>query len=73
MITNLSITSLSQGQIFGAKPSMEEFERQLEADPTYKAYDKLCAILAAFGSNLQVLRRAGWRPTFTFQKHHNVH
>ena len=73
MITNLSITSLSQGQIFGAKPSMEEFERQLEADPTYKAYDKLCAILAAFASNLKVLKRAGWRPTFTFQKHHNAH
>ena len=45
MISNLSITSRNQGQIFGAQPSMEEFERQLEADPVYHAYSKMGGLL----------------------------
>ena len=45
MISNLSITSRSQGQIFGAKPSIEEFQRQLEADLVYQAYSKLGGLL----------------------------
>ena len=73
MITTLSITSRSQGQIFGAKPSMEEFERQLEADPTYKAYNKLCAILAAFAGTAQALKRSIAKASFAFHKHHPAH
>ncbi len=45
MTTPLSITSRNQGQIFGAKPSMVEFERQLAADPTFAAYGKICTLL----------------------------
>lgn len=37
MTTPLNITSRNQGQIFGAKPSLEDFERQLEADPVMRA------------------------------------
>ncbi len=62
MITNLSITSRSQGQIFGAKPSMEEFERQLEADPTYQAYSKLTAILTALLAPLSYTNAQPQRP-----------
>ena len=50
MTTPLSITSRSQGQIFGAKPSIAEFERQLETDPSYKAFNKLCDTVATLGS-----------------------
>ena len=45
MTTPLSIVSFSQGQIFGAKPSMEEFERQLADDPAFVAYGKVCTFL----------------------------
>ncbi len=41
MTTPLSITSRSQGQIFGAKPSLENMERQLEADPMTRFMAKL--------------------------------
>ena len=73
MITNLSITSRSQGQIFGAKLSMEEFERQLEADPTYKAFNKLCAILAAFAGAAQALKRTTGKAAFAIHKHRSAH
>ena len=73
MISNLSITSRSQGQIFGAKPSIEEFQRQLEADPTYRAYNKLCAILAAFAGTAQALKRSIAKASFAFHKHHPAH
>ena len=69
----LTITSRSQGQIFGAKPSMEEFERQLAADPTYKAYNRFCTILAAFVINAQALRRTTAKVSFAFQRHHPAH
>lgn len=45
MTTPISITSLSQGQIFGAKPSMEDFERRLADDPTFIAYGKVSTFL----------------------------
>lgn len=70
MTTNLSITSRNQGQIFGSKPSMEEFERQLEADPSFKAYTKICTILAAIGSRLSALNHAVKNLPATVQKQH---
>ena len=60
MISNLSITSRSQGQIFGAKPSMEEFERQLETDPVYQAYSKMGGLLEVL---LAPIRFANASPT----------
>jgi hypothetical protein len=45
MTTPLSITSRGQGQIFGKKPSMEDFERQLTDDPVFVAYSKVCTFL----------------------------
>ena len=73
MITNLSITSRNQGQIFGAKPSMEEFERQLEADPTFKAYNKLSGILSACVSTAKALKRTMGKVTFALHRHHPAH
>ena len=67
------ITSRNQGQIFGAKPSMEEFERQLEADPSYQAYNKLTAFLAAFVGALKLLKRATSRISFAFHRRHPAH
>ena len=64
MINYLSITSRSQGQIFGAKPSMEEFERQLEADGSIKIYNNLCAILAAFTAAARALKRTTGKASF---------
>ena len=69
MISNLSITSRSQGQIFGAQPSVEEFERQLEADPIYKAYNKLSAIMGKFAGAAQALKRTTEKAKFAFDKH----
>jgi hypothetical protein len=45
MTTPLSITSRSQGQIFGKEPSMEDFERLLADDPAFVAYGKVCTFL----------------------------
>ena len=73
MITNLSITSRSQGQIFGAKPSMEEFERQLEADPTYRAYSKISTLLVAFVDAVKVLKRAAAKVSFAVHRRHPAH
>ena len=73
MITNLSITSLSQGQIFGAKPSMEEFERQLEADGSIRIYNNLCAILAAFAGAARALKRTTGKASFVVHKHYPAH
>ena len=67
MPTSLTITSRSQGQIFGPKPTVQDFERQLEADPTYKFYNKIQTILVALSSNLQFLKRTGWKPFFALQ------
>ena len=67
------ITSRNQGQIFGAKPSMEEFERQLEADPTYQAYNKLIAFLAAFVGAIKLLKRATTKISFVLHRHHHAH
>ena len=70
MISNLSITSRSQGQIFGAKPSVEEFERQLEADGSIRIYNHLCAIFAAFVGAARALKRTTRKASFAFQKRH---
>ena len=51
------ITSLNQGQIFGANPSLEEFERQLAADPTTRAYNKMWVALASFGSRVSLIKQ----------------
>ena len=64
------ITSRNQGQIFGAKPSMEEFGRQLEADPTYQAFNKLTAFLAAFIGAIKLLQRATTKISFALYRHH---
>ena len=69
MINYLSITSRSQGQIFGAKPSIEEFERQLEAEPTYKACNKLRAIMSAFAGTGQPLKSTTGKLSAEFHKH----
>ena len=61
MITTNSITSRNQGQIFGSKPSMEEFERQLEADPSFKAYTSFCRALTKLGSRILILARLAIR------------
>ena len=73
MMTTLSITSRSQGQIFGAKPSMEEFERQLEADGSIRIYNNLCAILTAFAGAARALMRTTGNASFVFHKHHPAH
>ena len=70
MMTALSITSRSQGQIFGAKPSVEEFERQLEADGSIRIYNHLCAIMAIFTGAAQALKRTTENASFAFQKRH---
>ena len=57
MTTPLSITSRSQGQIFGAKPSMEEFERQLADDPAFAAYGKICTLLGQLLTLAQSLKQ----------------
>ena len=67
------ITSRNQGQIFGAKPAMEEFERQLEADPTYQAYNKIGALLAAFVSVAKLLMRATSKVSFALHRQHPAH
>ncbi len=67
------ITSRNQGQIFGAKPSMEEFERQLEADPTYQAYNKLTAILAALAGAVKFNKRATIKASFRLHRRHLAH
>lgn len=46
MTTTTSITSLQQGQLYGAKPTLEELERQLEADPMTRAINRCGAIVA---------------------------
>ena len=73
MMTTHSITSRNQGQIFGAKPSVEEFERQLEADGSIRIYNQLCAIMAAFASTAQALKRSVAKASFAFHKHHPAH
>jgi predicted metalloprotease len=45
MLTTLSIISRSQGQIHGEKPSLEEIERQLEADPVTRAVNRCVHML----------------------------
>ena len=51
------ITSLNQGQIFGTNPSLEEFERQLAADPSTRAYNKMFVALASFGSRVSLIKQ----------------
>ena len=51
------ITSLNQGQIFGANPSLVEFERQLAVDPTTRAYNKMWLSLASFGSHVSSIKQ----------------
>lgn len=46
MTTTTSITSLHQGQLYGSKPTLEEFERQLEADPMTRAVNQCGAVVA---------------------------
>ena len=66
MMTTLSITSRNQGQIFGPKPSVEEFERQLEADGSIRIYNNLCAILAVFVGAARALKRTTGKASFAF-------
>ena len=61
MLTTLSITSRSQGQIHGAKPSLEEIERQLEADPMTCAVSRCAHMLAALVSGLRRARLSGMK------------
>ena len=63
------ITSRYQGQIFGAKPSVEEFERQLEADPLFKVYLKIKAIVTTVKSKISGLRHTTQNQPITLQKH----
>jgi hypothetical protein len=56
MTTTTSITSLHQGQIYGAKPTLEEIERQLEADPMTRAVNNCGAM---FAKSMAALRRFG--------------
>ena len=51
MTTPLNITSFNQGQIFGAKLSLENFERQLEADKATQAYNLICRTSSLFLNN----------------------
>jgi hypothetical protein len=46
MTTILAITSLDQGKIFGDKPSLEDFERQLENDAMTLAVGQLGSTLS---------------------------
>jgi hypothetical protein len=48
MTTPLSITSRNQGQIFGSKPTLEELERQLDADPMTRAVNWCGHMFAKF-------------------------
>jgi hypothetical protein len=54
MLTPHSFSNLHQGQLFGAKPTLEEFERQLEVDPMTRAINQFGAML---GQSLTVVRR----------------
>ena len=64
------ITSRNQGQIFGAKPSMEEFERQLEADPATQAFGKLTALWAASVNTAKTFKRISGKVSFAPHRHH---
>ena len=55
MTTPTSITSISQGQIYGAKVTGEELERQLEADPMTRACEWLVQSVKSVAT---VFRRA---------------
>lgn len=57
MTTPLSITSRSQGQIYGAKPSLAEIERQLEADPMTRAAAHCAIVLTSLLAGLRRMQR----------------
>ena len=57
MTTPLSITSRSQGQIYGAKPSLAEIERQLEADPMTRAAAHCANVLTSLLAGLRRMQR----------------
>lgn len=52
------ITSLNQGQIFGANPSLEEIERQLAADPATRACTKMWMALTTFGARVSATKHS---------------
>jgi hypothetical protein len=56
VLTTTSITSHSQGQIYGKKPNLEEFERQLEADPMTKYAARLVQVFVQLASGLRTVR-----------------
>ncbi len=56
MLTPNSISNTHQGQLFGAKPTLEEFECHLEADPMTRAVNTCGAMLAR---SMAALRRVG--------------
>lgn len=56
MLTTLSITSRSQGQIHGANPSLEEIERRLEADPMTRAVNRCAQVVAKLVPGLRSVR-----------------
>ncbi len=62
MTTTQSITSRSQGQIYGANPSLEEIERQLEADPMTRAVNRCVHMLAMVVSSLRRTWFWGMKP-----------
>ena len=67
------ITSLNQGQIFGANPSLEEFERQLAADLSTRAYNKMCVALASFGSRVSSIKQDTKTLPISVQKSNLAH
>ena len=73
MMTTHSITSRNQGQTFGAKPSVEEFERQLEADGSIRIYNHLVAILEAFTGAARALKRTTRKAPFAFHMRGPAH
>jgi hypothetical protein len=55
MLTPLNFTSRSQGQLFGAKPKLEEIEKELQNDPMTNAAAQLIAFsvaIVAFGKSV---------------------
>ena len=67
------ITSRNQGQIFGSKPSMEDFERQLNADPVYKSFLAITAALATLRAIRSVSEKTVTTVPTLLQKLHLAH
>jgi len=53
MTTPLTITSHNQGQVFGARPSMEDVDRQLNEDASFRAFTRICDMLSLALSSIR--------------------